>query len=66
MALITDDRSDWLIARGLGISKDAVADIARHDISSAPTDDRFGLGFRVPSGVRKPLMQEPAVRTLRS
>ncbi|MGO7447043.1 hypothetical protein ACC668_20420 [Rhizobium ruizarguesonis] len=46
MALITDDRSDWLIARGLGISKDAVADIARHDISSAPTDDRFGAGRR--------------------
>ncbi|CDM60596.1 hypothetical protein LPU83_pLPU83c_0034 (plasmid) [Rhizobium favelukesii] len=24
-------------------------------------DDHYGEGFRVPSGVRKPLMQEPAV-----
>ncbi|WP_332719897.1 hypothetical protein [Pelagibacterium mangrovi] len=27
-------------------------------------NDRFGEGFRVPSGVRKPLMQEPAVGML--
>lgn len=28
-------------------------------------NDLIGEGFRVPSGVRKPLMQEPAVGTFR-